>query len=107
LLFTVLVNDLATIKRLIIQGRYAFTEKALLEIDREHLTEELVLEAILNAQFLKVKPSTSVRKSGRDECVCVIESFTYSGLLLYTKGVIKKDSEGYKFYLLISSKKSL
>src|SRR6185295_2152083 len=28
---------------------------------------------------------------------------SYSGLLLYTKGVIKKDAEGHKFYLLISS----
>lgn len=101
------MNDLAAIKRLIIQGRYAFTEKALLEIDREHLTEELVLEAILNAQFLKMKRSTSIRKSAQDERIYVIESFTYSGLLLNTKGVIKRDAEGYRFYLLISSKKSL
>jgi hypothetical protein len=107
LLLKSLVNDLATIKRLIIQGRYAFTEKALLEIDREQLTEELVLEAILNAQFLKIRRSTSARKSCRDESICMIESFTYAGLLLYTKGVVKRDAEGYRFYLLISSKKSL
>ena len=99
--------DLAFIKRLMVQGHYAFTEKALLEIDREQLTEELVVESILNAQFIKVKRSTSRHKSHRKERVYIIESFTYSGLLLYTKGALKKDAEGYKFYLLISSKRSV
>ncbi len=101
------MNALPTIKRLIIQGRYAFTEKALLEIDREHLTQDLVLESILNAQFVRTKLSTSPYRKHRRERVFIIESFTYGGMLLYTKGVLKKDSEGYKFYLLISSKKSL
>jgi hypothetical protein len=101
------MDELATIKRLIIQGRYAFTEKALTEIDRDHLTEELVIESILNAQFMKVKKTISPYKKHKDERVYIIESFTYSGLLLYTKGVVKKESDGDKFYLLISSKRSL
>lgn len=101
------MDELSTIKRLIIQGRYAFTEKALTEMDRDHLTEELVVESILNAQFMKVKRSTSPYRKHKGERVCIIESFTYAGLLLYTKGVVRKESDGNKFYLLISSKRAL
>lgn len=98
---------IALIKQLVIQGRYAFTEKALGEVDRDHLTPELVIESILNAPFVRTKRSTSYHRSDRRERVCIIESFTYSGLLLYTKGVIKKDEEGYRLYLLLSAKRSL
>jgi hypothetical protein len=99
-------QELVTIKRLIIKKHYAFTEKALVEMDRDSLSEEDILESILNAQFLHTKRSTSPFKQRKKEKVYIIESFTYSGLLIYTKGVIRGTGDNRKFYLLISSKKS-
>lgn len=100
-------GDLVTIKRLIIRRQYAFTEKALIEMDQDSLTEEDVLESILNAQFVRKKRSISRFRRGRREKVYIIESFTYSGILVYTKGVIRGTGEGQRFYLLISSKRSV
>jgi len=37
----------------------------------------------------------------------LIESFTYDGLLIYTKGTIKRVDGKEYFYLFISSKKSV
>lgn len=97
-------GSLIRIKRLIVRRQYAFTEKALIEMDRDGLTEEDILESILNAQFVRTKRSTSMFRKEKKEKVYIIESFTYSGILIYTKGVIR-GGDNEKFYLLISSKR--
>ena len=101
------MSNLIKIKRLIIRDKYAFTAKALDEMDGDGLIEEDVLESILNAQFVRTKKSSSRFRQSGNEKVYIIESFTYSGMLIYTKGVIRKDGDDEKFYLLISSKRSI
>lgn len=97
---------LKRIKRLIIQQKYIFTEKAAAERIADGLSEEDVLESILNATFVRSKRSRSPRRKGRREKVYIIESFTYDGILIYTKGVIRKVKREEVFYILISAKRS-
>lgn len=56
---------LTKIKRLIIQRKYIFTEKADIERIADGLSEEDVLESILNATFVRVKNSRSPWRTGR------------------------------------------
>ena len=98
---------LKKIKRLIILGRYVFTLKAEIEMFADNITETDVLESILNANGInKIIRSTSPYRKKREK-LYVIESFTFDGLLIYTKGTIKQDESGQEaFYLLVSSKRS-
>jgi hypothetical protein len=101
-------TDLAKIKRLILLGRYRFTRKAELERLRDGLLQTDVLEAIINASGIKkILRSTSSLRSGRREKLYVIEGFTFDGLLIYTKGVIRKQFGQETLYILISAKKSV
>lgn len=73
----------------------------------DSLTEDQVLESILNANGIKkvLRSTSPTRKPG--EKLYVIESFTYDGLLIYSKGTIKKNEQGEDiYYLLVSSKRS-
>jgi hypothetical protein len=36
----------------------------------------------------------------------IIESFTYDGVLIYTKGVIRKQGQNEAFYIIVSAKRS-
>ena len=98
---------LVKIKRLVLQGRYVFTQKALTEMDADNLTEEEVIESILTAQFVRAKISTSEFRTGRRERIYIIESYSFTGTLIYTKGAIKGRGADEKYYLLVSSKKSV
>lgn len=97
---------LKRIKRLIIQQQYLFTEKAVAGRLADGLTEVDVLEAILNATFVRSKRSRSSLRQTKQEQVYIIESFTYDGLLVYTKGVIRQQQAQDMFYILISAKRS-
>ena len=81
-----------------------FTGKAEIEMFADALTEECVLESILNATDIKktIRSTSAASKPG--EKLYVIESRTYDGLLIYTKGAIKRNGGEEYFYLLISSK---
>ncbi|MBI4402365.1 MAG: hypothetical protein HY581_12130 [Nitrospirae bacterium] len=63
------MNDvLVRIKRAVLAGRYAFSEKARLEMEVDGLTELDVAESILNAVAIyKAIRSTSRSRSGRKE----------------------------------------
>lgn len=97
---------LKKIKRLIIQGNYVFTAKAEAERIADNLTEEDILESILNASFVRTKRSRSPWRKEHLEKIYIIESFTYDGVLIYTKGVIRKQEEVESFYIIVSAKKS-
>jgi hypothetical protein len=98
---------LKKIKRLVITGCYIFTKKAEREMFAAGLTEEDVLESIVNANGIKKAiRSTSVHASGKEK-LYIIESFTYDDILVYTKGSIKRIDGKECLYLLISSKRSL
>ena len=101
------MDILLRIKRLVAAGRIAFTQKAEDEMERDGLLPQDVVESILNASLLRAKRSTSPRRKGRREMVYVIESFTYGGVLVYTKGILRRDPPGDEtFYILISAKRS-
>ena len=103
----VIVNTLVQIKRLVIARRVFFTKKARTEIERDRLTEDLILEAILNAPLIQKRLNSLNPTTGKRETLFVISGFTYTGLVIYTKGkVVHLDGTEY-YYVLISSKRSV
>ena len=100
-------SDLAKIKRLILLGHYRFTRKAELERVRDSLLQTDVLEAIISATTIKkILRSTSPFRAARREKIYIIEGFTFDGLLIYTKGVIRREFGQETLYILISAKRS-
>ena len=101
-------STLIRIKKLIISGHYRFTLKAELERESDHLSKTDVLEAIINAPAIsKTIRSRSKKKASRKELLYVIKGMSYSGLVIYTKGTIRKIAGEDTFYLLVSSKRSI
>mgnify|MGYP001614642032 FL=1 len=99
---------LIRIKRAVLAGNYAFSEKARIEMEADSLTELDVAESILNAVVVsKVLRSTSVHRNNPGERLYVIQSVNLNGLLIYTKGKLILEAESETYYFLISSKKAL
>ena len=94
---------LLRIKRLAVARRVEFTLKAEIERLRDGLTVEDVLESIVNANAIK-KVLRSRAPGLRGQKLYVIESPTYSGLWIYTKGTIRRKAGEEVFYVFISSK---
>ncbi len=99
-------HTLIKIKRLILQGRYEFRLSAEIQLANDGLAKEDAIEAILNAAYIVKKNSTSQDKLNIKEKVYIIESFTYDGVLMYTKGVIRTVGNQETFYIIISAKRS-
>jgi hypothetical protein len=99
-------GPLILIKRLAYQELVQFTHKADAERTADGLTRDDVIESLIYAQYVRRKRSTSVSRQKRREMVYIIESFTLDGLLIYTKGVLRRDDDGRAYYLLISAKRS-
>jgi hypothetical protein len=101
------VDLLARIKRLAIARRVQFTLKAQVERLRDHLSVEDVIESVVNANAIKkVIRSRSTRRTSANERLYVIESPTFGGLWVYTKGTIRRTGGQEVFYVFISSKLS-
>lgn len=99
---------LVRIKRAVLAGRYAFSEKARLELRADGLLESDVIEAILNAVAIYKKiRSTSQARSGPKEYLYIIQSTTLDGLAIYTKGKFVRRWGEEVYYFLISSKRAL
>src|SRR3989338_5060175 len=78
---------LVRIKRAVLAGRYAFSEKARIEMQADGLTELDVAESILNAVAIyKTIRSTSPRRQHSRERLYVIQSVNLEGLVIYSKG---------------------
>jgi hypothetical protein len=101
------MDTLVKIKRLVLAGNVLFTKKAELEIDRDSLTEDLVAEAILNAPGISKTIRSKNPQSGGREYLYIIIGLTFDDIPIYTKGKIIKSDDQEKFYVLISSKKSI
>jgi hypothetical protein len=97
------VDALARIKRLVVAGRVEFTAKAEAERLRDGLSVEDVLESILNANAIK-KILRSPCHWAPAERLYIIESPTFGGTWVYTKGTIRRKGEAAVFYVLVSSK---
>jgi hypothetical protein len=97
---------LARIKRLVIEDRLFFTEKAQIEMEVDGLTRPLVREALMNAPAITKTVRSKNRRTGKVEKLYVIKSLTFDGIPIYTKGKIDKIASIEVFYVLISSKRS-
>ena len=101
------MDVLIRIKRAVLAGRYAFSEKARIEMETDDLTELDVAESILNAVAIyKRLRSSSPSRSNRREYLYVIQSTNLDGLVIYTKGKLVQEAEVETYYFLVSSKRA-
>ena len=102
------MDVLIRIKRAVLAGRYAFSEKARLEMETDDLTELDVAESILNAVAIyKRLRSSSPSRNNRREYLYVIQSTNLDGLAIYTKGKLVQEAGIETYYFLVSSKRAL
>jgi hypothetical protein len=102
-----MTNVLVRIKRAVLAGNYAFSEKARVEMEADGLTELDVAEAILNAVAIyKTIRSRSVQRSQTREHLYVIQSTNLEGVVIYTKGKLVQEAHTETYYFLISSKRA-
>jgi hypothetical protein len=96
------------IKRAILTGNYAFSEKARIEMEADQITELDVAESILNAVAIyKSIRSVSPHRSHSREMLHIIQSTNLNGLAIYSKGKLVSEAGQDTYYFLISSKKAL
>jgi hypothetical protein len=101
-------DTLRRIKRAVLAGNYAFSEKALLEMEADGLTELDIAESILNAVAIyKTLRSQSPWRPQRTEYLHIIQSTNLDGLMIYSKGKLVEEAGIERYYFLISSKKAL
>lgn len=101
------MDPFVRIKQLALSHRIIFSRKAKDELIADALSEDEVIESILNAHRIdKILRSTSRYRTRAGEKLYVIKGLTYSNVLVYTKGRIVKDFDQETFYVLISSKRS-
>jgi hypothetical protein len=99
---------LVRIKRAVLAGRYAFSEKARIEMESDCITELDVAESILNAVAIyKTIRSKSPFREHKKEYLYVIQSTNLEGLPIYSKGKLVKEEGEDTYYFLISSKRTL
>lgn len=99
---------LRRIKRAILAGNYAFSEKAYIELEADGLTELDVAESIVSAVAIyKTIRSRSPFRLQRLEYLHIIQSTNLDGLMIYTKGKLVDEAGVETYYFLISSKKAL
>lgn len=103
-----MTDVLIRIKRAVLAGRYAFSEKARLEMEADSLTELDVAESILNAVaiYKRLRSRSPFRAQG-GEYLYVIQSTNLEGLMIYTKGKLASDADMETYYFLTSSKKAI
>ena len=99
------MDVLVRIKQLVIAHRIEFTLKAQEERLHDDLSIEEIMESIVNANAIKkTLRSRSLGRGRAGEKLFVIESPSFSGVWIYTKGVIRRKAARDVFYVLISSK---
>ena len=78
---------LIRIKRAVLAGRYAFSDKARAEMEADGLTELDVAESITNAVAIyKRLRSRSPQRQRRTEYLYVIQATDLEGIMIYSKG---------------------
>lgn len=102
------MDALVRIKRAVLSGRYAFSEKARLEMESDCISELDVAESIINAVAIyKRLRSRSPYRHGRTEYLYVIQATNLEGLMIYSKGKLMVERGEDRFYFLISSKRAI
>ena len=103
------MSDILTrIKRAVLTGHYAFSEKARTEMQVDGIAAQDVAESILNAVAIyKTMRSRSPYRDRVREYLYVIQSTNLDGLAIYTKGKLVSEAGEDTYYFLISSKRAL
>jgi len=102
------MSDILTrIKRAVLSGRYAFSEKATVEMEADGLTELDVVEAISSAVAIYKTIRSAQGRPGVREYLHIIQSTNLSGAMIYTKGKLVAGSAQETYYFLVSSKRAL
>ena len=91
---------LVRIKRAVLTGHYAFSEKARIEMEADGLTELDVAESILNAVaiYKRMRSKSPLRKQAK-EYLYVIQSSNLEGLAIYSKGKLVREAGSETSYL--------
>jgi len=89
-----MIDVLVRIKRVVLSGRYAFSEKARLEMEADSLTELDVAESILNAVaiYKRIRSRSQFRKQER-EYLYVIQGTNLEGVVIYSKGKLVREGD--------------
>ena len=101
------VSPLLRIKRCCLLGRVVFTEKAEDEHLADGLAREDVIEAVVNAPALYKTLRSTSRSRRRREFLYVILGITHEGILVYTKGALRRHGREEHFYVFVSAKRSV
>jgi hypothetical protein len=102
------LSPLLRIKRCCLFGRVVFTEKAEDEHLASGLTRDHILEAVINAPALyKTLRSRASGRWARRETLYIVVGITHEGILVYTKGALRRFSGQDYFYLFVSAKRSI
>ncbi|MGH7811407.1 MAG: hypothetical protein ACREP5_14110 [Candidatus Binatia bacterium] len=103
-----MADILVRIKRAILAGRYAFSEKARIEMESDNLTEFDVAESIISAVAIyKRLRSRSRWRSSRTGNLYVIQSTNLEGVMVYSKGKLVREHGEDHYYFLVSAKRAL
>ena len=103
-----MVDILIRIKRAVLAGRYAFSEKARIEMEIDGISDMDVAESILNAVAIyKTIRSRNPYDHSKREYLYIIQSTNLEGLPIYSKGKLMNRNGKDIFYFLISSKRAL
>ncbi len=103
-----MTDILKRIKRAVLSGDYAFSEKARIEMEADEITELDVAESILNAVAIyKTIRSVNPYIGRQRELLHIIQSTNLNGLAIYTKGKLVSEGGQDTYYFLISSKRAL
>lgn len=101
-------ETLVRIKRAILSGHYAFSEKASMELEADGLTELDIVESIVNAVAIyKSIRSTNPYRHQLREYLHIIQGTNLEGVMIYSKGKLVQESGIETYYFLVSSKKAL
>ncbi len=101
------MSILERIKELVLDGNVDFTNKALIEMERDGLLPRSIFQAIINAPVINKILRSNDPITGKKEYLYVIVGSSFDGMVIYTKGKIKKENDEETFYILISSKRWL
>src|SRR5205085_1287402 len=96
---------LLRIKRAVLSGNFELSEKARVEMYRDGLTEQDLIEVISTAQAInKAIRSTSPLRPRHRETLYVIISENFDHVTLYTKGKFVDDRGVMRYYFFVSAK---
>jgi ribosomal protein S3 len=100
-------DALVRIKRAVLAGRYAFSEKARMEMELDGLTELDIVESIANAVaiFKRIRSTSPFRKRAK-QYLYVIQSTNLRGVPIYSKGRLAGETGAEVYYFLVSAKRA-